>query len=712
MSQTSACADSRRKQRPASLAMIGNRHSVVSVRSFAAFEKNDEEGKDGANIHEILRRRSSLGASVAETVASPATFRKIWAETASLALSKNQHSQSRRPISIQSNPERSRAELSATATPNEPQSTETCSPSSPDRSSLSHSTNSREKSSSSSPALRSSSISYGLQSKGSIDRDGLEPLLEEDIDPSSFNLVSPCSGPISRYSLELRSEALFSKTHLQAIFDDPLLLRRFKDFLYAFRPKSVPLLVYCLDALKASKAIHYANAVSQSLVPIQGLEFSREAVPKTTNESLLEKTNEAFQTLTDEYLPAYITHTWIQIVGMTVKRRITGTLPDHLKDLSDGLAEVFCLTDPTRLDNPIIFASNGFHKMTQYGVDYALGRNCRFLQGPCTNRSSIKRIREQLEAKKEHCETILNYRRDGTPFMNLFMVAPLIDNCGVVRYHLGCQVDVSGLAKECAYLESLRRVVYHKSSSLDQEDEDKARSGCYGKDELRQLAEMFSTREMKMVREAGGIPPNSSGEIGEAGSSRHRPRSLGNDVDSGHCDAIPVLDVSPLSGSQLRSIYDNYLVVRPYPTLRVLFASPPLRFPGMLQSNLMSRIGGSQTAREEITKALVDGRIITTKIRWVTKTDSYGKGKWIHCVPLFGINRAIGAWVVILVDDDEDATTRRTRSAPPVDSHTNRQRSFEDDVEGHSSPTNEKANLEDNCLLAASSPTPELPSKG
>lgn len=184
-------------------------------------------------------------------------------------------------------------------------------------------------------------------------------MLEEDIDPSSFNLVSPCSSPISRYSLELRSEALFSKTHLQAIFDDPLLLRRFKDFLYAFRPKSVPLLVYCLDALKASKAIHYANAVSQSLAPIQGLEFSREAVPKTTNESLLEKTNEAFQTLTDEYLPAYITHTWIQIVGMTVKRRITGTLPDHLKDLSDGLAEIFCLTDPTRLDNPIIFASNG-----------------------------------------------------------------------------------------------------------------------------------------------------------------------------------------------------------------------------------------------------------------------------------------------------------------------------------------------------------------
>ncbi|KAI1097045.1 hypothetical protein F5B19DRAFT_17302 [Rostrohypoxylon terebratum] len=681
MSHTSACAGSRRKQRPASLAMISNRHSVVSVRSFAAFEKNDDEGKNGTNIHEILCRRSSLGASVAETVASPATFRKIWAETASLTLSKIQHSQTGRLNSVQSNPERSWAELFAMPATNGHHLTEPCSPSSPDTSSSPHSVNLRENSSSSSPALRSSGIFYGLQSKGSIDRDGLEPLLEEDIGPSSFNLVSPCSGPIFRYSLESRSEVLFSKTHLQAIFDDPLLLRGFRDFLYAFKPKSVPLLVYYLDALKASKAIYYANAVSQSLAPIQGLEFSREAVSKTTNESLLEKAEKAFQTLTNECLPAYITHTWTQIVSMTVKRRITGALPEHLKDLSDGLAEVFCLTDPSRLDNPIIFASNGFHKMTQYGVDYALGQNCRFLQGPCTNRSSIKRIREQLEAKKEHCETILNYRRDGTPFMNLVMVAPLIDNCGVVRYHLGCQVDVSGLAKECAYLESLRRVVHYKNSWSDREDENKTRPGFYGKDELRQLAEMFSAREMKVVWEAGGIPPSSSDEIGEVSSSRHQPGSLGNDVHSSHRDAAPVLDISPLSGSQLRSIYDNYLVVRPYPSLRVLFASPTLRFPGMLQSNLMSRIGGSQTARQEITKALADGRIIATKIRWVTKTDSYGKGKWIHCTPLFGVNRAIGAWVVILLDDDEDATTRRTRSAPPVDSHTNRQRSFEDDVE-------------------------------
>lgn len=63
-----------------------------------------------------------------------------------------------------------------------------------------------------------------------------------------------------------------------------------------------------------------------------------------------------------------------------------------------------------------------FHRTTQYGMNYVLGRNCRFLQGPKTNPFSVKRIKEKVLAGKEHFETFLNYRRDGSPFM---FVAPL-----------------------------------------------------------------------------------------------------------------------------------------------------------------------------------------------------------------------------------------------------------------------------------------------
>ena len=49
-----------------------------------------------------------------------------------------------------------------------------------------------------------------------------------------------------------------------------------------------------------------------------------------------------------------------------------------------------------------------FHRTTQYGMSYAIGRNCRFLQGPKTNQHSVRRIKEAVEAGKEHCEVFLN----------------------------------------------------------------------------------------------------------------------------------------------------------------------------------------------------------------------------------------------------------------------------------------------------------------
>jgi PAS domain-containing protein len=41
----------------------------------------------------------------------------------------------------------------------------------------------------------------------------------------------------------------------------------------------------------------------------------------------------------------------------------------------------FVLTDPSLPDNPIVYASNGFCKLTGYKRDQVVGRNCRFLQG-------------------------------------------------------------------------------------------------------------------------------------------------------------------------------------------------------------------------------------------------------------------------------------------------------------------------------------------
>lgn len=54
--------------------------------------------------------------------------------------------------------------------------------------------------------------------------------------------------------------------------------------------------------------------------------------------------------------------------------------------------------------------------MTQYGLNYCIGRNCRFLSGPGTERSSVERLAQAVKAGKEHSEILLNYRRDGALF--------------------------------------------------------------------------------------------------------------------------------------------------------------------------------------------------------------------------------------------------------------------------------------------------------
>ena len=185
----------------------------------------------------------------------------------------------------------------------------------------------------------------------------MEPLTG---DPAgSFDLVAPPESDQQAFSLETRSEQLFSRAHLEIIFSQPSSLLRFTAFLSTHRPQSVPILIYYLDALKALKAIKYANAIAEALSPIPRYDFTTNLAPSTANRELEDKASSAFKVLTEEDLPAFITNLYIQIVSMSISQRITGTLAPHLREASEGLAEVFCLTDPSRPDNPIVFASEG-----------------------------------------------------------------------------------------------------------------------------------------------------------------------------------------------------------------------------------------------------------------------------------------------------------------------------------------------------------------
>lgn len=76
-------------------------------------------------------------------------------------------------------------------------------------------------------------------------------------------------------------------------------------------------------------------------------------------------------------------------------------------------------------DNPIVYASDGFVKVTGYSRTDIIPRNCRFLQGSYTDNSAVKRLRTAIDANRESVELLLNYRKNGEPFWNLLYVGEL-----------------------------------------------------------------------------------------------------------------------------------------------------------------------------------------------------------------------------------------------------------------------------------------------
>lgn len=93
-----------------------------------------------------------------------------------------------------------------------------------------------------------------------------------------------------------------------------------------------------------------------------------------------------------------------------------------------GSQQNFVLSDPRLPDNPIVFASPGFYKLTGYTSKEVLGRNCRFLQGPGTDPRAVEVIRKAIQTGADTTVCILNYKADGTPFWNQFFLASLRDS--------------------------------------------------------------------------------------------------------------------------------------------------------------------------------------------------------------------------------------------------------------------------------------------
>lgn len=416
------------------------------------------------------------------------------------------------------------------------------------------------------------------------------PINEEG---ASYDLITPfdgCEAPL--HKLERLSEVMFGSEHMLHILNNPRYLARFRDFLYEERPRSISTLTYYLNATKALKALEYVNALvrlSTDVPPpaVQAVQENTEAAGVTTNKILEQRVEDGLRALTAEELPAFITLRCITITSKIVEERVRGTLPMKFRDTSNALAEVFCLTDPSRPDNPIIFASEGSYfpwprfSASLNGSRVSPNNAVRHGLRPRTQLS----IPSRSEDKSQQCTATsrgykggqaplrtvpqlvclpsflkptfpnINSRRDGSPFMNLLQCAPLCGSQGRVKYFIGAQIDVSGLALDGAQMES---IIEMQSRYRDPDEESVAEMPQQKhKDEFQELCELFSPRELTSVQEHGG-------DLFESWSTRASSRShqrtwlqRGSSMDS-EAEAIRLRDLkSPMLRGSLTGVYEN-----------------------------------------------------------------------------------------------------------------------------------------------------------
>jgi PAS domain S-box-containing protein len=101
------------------------------------------------------------------------------------------------------------------------------------------------------------------------------------------------------------------------------------------------------------------------------------------------------------------------------------------------------ITDPARPDNPIVFANEAFQQLTGYSRKEIVGRNCRFLQGPDTDRTSLDKVRAAIDAGRSIDIDLLNYRKDGTSFWNALYMSPVRSDQGEIQFFFASQLDVT-----------------------------------------------------------------------------------------------------------------------------------------------------------------------------------------------------------------------------------------------------------------------------
>ena len=171
------------------------------------------------------------------------------------------------------------------------------------------------------------------------------------------------------------------------------------------------------------------------------------------------------------------------------------------------------ITNPRLPDNPVVFANESFCRLSGYARDEIVGRNCRFLQGPETDPATVRQIHDAVERVEAIEIDIRNHRKDGEPFWNRLLMAPVYDADQQLAYFFASQVDVTLERERLAGLESSNAALMAELTSrlrLQQERERELdfalKAGRFGTWSLDLHADVMTSSDQ--CKALFGLPPD------------------------------------------------------------------------------------------------------------------------------------------------------------------------------------------------------------
>jgi PAS domain S-box-containing protein len=91
----------------------------------------------------------------------------------------------------------------------------------------------------------------------------------------------------------------------------------------------------------------------------------------------------------------------------------------------------------------IVYVNDGFTRMTGYSREEVLGKTPRILQGPKTDRAVLDKLKLRLKEGQSFFGHTVNYRKDGTEFINQWDIHPLTNDKGEITHWVSYQHDIT-----------------------------------------------------------------------------------------------------------------------------------------------------------------------------------------------------------------------------------------------------------------------------